>query len=54
MSESDIEVINAADAIYLNAPRTLAHAQLLRSRGAFSLRIDSDFMAKLKPHCIIM
>ena len=52
--ESDIEVINAADAIYLNAPRTLAHAQLLRSRGAFSLRIDSDFMAKLKPHCIIM
>ena len=52
--ESDLEAINAADAIYLNAPRTLAHAQLLRSRGAFSLRIDSDFMAKLKPHCIIM
>ena len=52
--ESDVEAIDAADAIYLNAPRTLAHAQLLRSRGAFSLRIDSDFMAKLKPHCIIM
>ena len=52
--ESDLETIDAADAIYLNAPRTLAHAQLLRSRGAFSLRIDSDFMAKLKPRCIIM
>lgn len=52
--ESDLEAIDVADAIYLNAPRTLAHAQLLRSRGAFSLRIDSDFMAKLKPHCIIM
>ena len=52
--ESDVEAINAADAIYLNAPRTLAHAQLLRSRGAFSLRIDGNFMAKLKPHCIIM
>jgi aspartate carbamoyltransferase catalytic subunit len=52
--ESDLEAVASADAIYLNAPRTLAHAQLLRSRGAFSLRIDGDFMVKLKPHCIIM
>ena len=52
--ESDLEALNLADAIYLNAPRTVAHTRLLRSRGALSLRIDSDFMAGLKPHCIIM
>ena len=52
--ESDVDSMHSADAIYLNAPRTLAHAQLLRSRGAFSIRIDADFMGKLKPHCIIM
>ena len=51
---SDVESLYAADAIYLNAPRTLAHAQLLRSRGAFNIRIDADFMGNLKPHCIIM
>ena len=53
-TEGDASVLRTADAIYLNAPRTLAHVQLLRSRGAFNLRIDSDFMASLKPHCIIM
>ena len=52
--ESDLETLHSADAIYLNAPRTLAHAQLLRSRGAFSIRIDGDFMGKLRSHCIIM
>ena len=52
--ESENEAMQSADAIYLNAPRTLAHAQLLRSRGAHSLRIDSEFMAALKSHCIIM
>ena len=53
-TEADVSMLRTADAIYLNAPRTLAHVQLLRSRGAFNLRIDSDFMASLKPHCIIM
>lgn len=43
-----------ADAIYLNGPRTVAHAQLLKSRGAFNLRIDQEFMARLKPACIIL
>ena len=52
--ENDLEALNLADAIYLNAPRTVAHAQLLRSRGALSLRIDAGFVAGLKPHCIIM
>ena len=52
--ENDLDTLQAADAIYLNAPRTVAHARLLRSRGALSLRIDGDFMAKLKPHCIIL
>ena len=52
--ESDVEALQSADAIYLNAPRTLAHVQLLRSRGALNFRIDSDFMAALKPHCVIM
>ena len=52
--ESDLDALQAADAIYLNAPRTVAHARLLRSRGAFSLRIDGEFMAGLKPSCIVM
>lgn len=52
--EKDIAATREADAIYLNAPRTVAHSQLLRSRGSFNLRIDADFMATLKPHCILL
>ena len=52
--DTDLDALQSADAIYLNAPRTVAHARLLRSRGALSLSINSDFMAKLKPHCIIL
>ena len=52
--ESDIEAVADADAIYLNGPRTVAHAQLLRSRGSFNLRIDEQFMSRLKPHCVIL
>ena len=52
--KSELDALHAADAIYLNAPRTLAHARLLRSRGALNLRIDGDFMARLKQHCVIM
>ena len=51
---TDVEAVREADAIYLNGPRTVAHAQLLRSRNSFSLRIDQDFMSTLRPHCIIM
>ena len=51
---TDPEVLREVDAIYLNGPRTLAHAQLLRSRGALNLRIDRDFMSTLKPHCVIL
>ena len=50
----DVDALSSADAIYLNAPRTGAHSQLLRSRGALNLRIDGDFMGRLKPHCIVM
>ena len=49
-----VDSLPDADAIYLNGPRTVAHAQLLKSRGAFNLRIDEEFMAKLKPGCVIL
>ena len=49
-----MDSLSEADAIYLNGPRTVAHAQLLKSRGAFNLRIDEEFMAKLKPECVIL
>ena len=49
-----VDSLSEADAIYLNGPRTVAHAQLLKSRGAFNLRIDEEFMAKLKPGCVIL
>lgn len=52
--ERDMEAVRDADAIYLNAPRTVAHVQLLRSRGALDLHIDKKFMSMLKPGCVIM
>ena len=54
VTHKDIEAVADVDAIYLNGPRTLAHVQLLRSRNSFNLRIDRDFMAMLKPHCVIL
>ena len=53
-TQRDIEAVSEADAIYLNGPRTVAHTQLLRSRNQGNLRIDENFMAMLKPHCLIM
>ncbi len=50
----DAEAMRDVDAIYLNGPRTVAHAQLMRSRGSFNLRIDKDFMSSLRPNCIIL
>ena len=52
--EKDLDALESADSIYLNAPRTLAHAQLLRSRGALNLRIDRAFMDRLKSNCVIL
>ena len=54
VTETDVDALTNADAIYLNGPRTVAHARLLRSRGSFNLKIDRDFMSSLKPKCIIM
>ena len=53
-TETDLEATREADAIYLNAPRTVAHAQLLRSRGYMTVRIDAEFMSMLKPGCVIL
>ena len=61
-TETDLEATREADAIYLNAPRTVAHAQLLRSRGYMTVRIDrgstrllhSPCMSMLKPGCVIL
>ena len=53
-THKEIEAVSEADAIYLNGPRTVAHMQLLRSRNSGNLRIDEQFMAMLKPHCVIM
>lgn len=52
--ERDIDSVKNADAIYLNAPRTMAHVQILKSRGSFNLKIDQELMDMLKPECIIM
>ncbi len=46
--------LSEADAVYLNGPRTVAHAQLLKSRGAFDLNIDAEFMSGLKPDCPVL
>ena len=54
VTEKDMEAVREVDAIYLNGPRTLAHVQLLKSRGSLNLRIDEGFMSMLRPHCIIM
>ncbi len=48
------ESLSIADAIYLNGPRTVAHAQLLKSRNLFNLRLDADFMSRLKPDCPVL
>ena len=53
-THKEIDAVSEADAIYLNGPRTVAHMQLLRSRNSGNLRIDEQFMAMLKPHCVIM
>ena len=53
-TEEEVEAVRDADAIYLNAPRTVAHADLLQSRGYMRVRIDAGFMSLLKPGCVIL
>ncbi|MCH8185554.1 MAG: hypothetical protein IH862_05585 [Chloroflexi bacterium] len=53
-TEKSLDALADVDAVYLNGPRTLAHVQLLRARGSFNLRIDEEFMARLRPHCLIL
>jgi aspartate carbamoyltransferase catalytic subunit len=50
----DIDSLSEVDAIYLNGPRTVAHAQLLRSRNSGHLTIDAEFMSRLKDDCIVL
>ena len=54
VDSGDTGPLSEMDAIYLNGPRTLAHAELLRSRGANTLRIDEELMSRLKADCIIL
>lgn len=54
VTEKSLEAVRDVDAIYLNAPRTVAHVQLLKSRSPIDLRIDQQFMGTLKSHCIVM
>jgi aspartate carbamoyltransferase catalytic subunit len=54
VTSTDIESVSEADAIYCNGPSTMSHLQLMKTRDAFNLRIDRQFMSRLKDHCIIM
>lgn len=53
-TSKSIEDVRIADVIYLNAPRTISHAQILKSRQLFDLKIDDSFLSTLKPGSIIM
>ncbi len=50
----DFDGLKNADVVYLNGPRTVAHAQLLNTRSAFNLVIDESFKSRLKSNTIIM
>ena len=52
--DAELDAVSEADIIYLNGPRTLAHMQLLASRGRGQLVIDREFMDSLKPNCVVM
>ena len=54
VSTTEVEAVEQTDAIYLNAPKTVAHAQILRSRSPLNIRFNEEFMSRLRPHCIIM
>lgn len=52
--DSELDAVSEADVVYLNGPRTLAHMQLLASRGRGRLVIDEEFMSSLRPRCVVM
>lgn len=54
VTTSDVEAVSEADAIYCNGPTTLSHLQLMKTRDAFNLPIDEQFMSMLKDDCIVM
>lgn len=49
-----INEIKDPDVVYLNAPRTEAHANLLRSRGMPTIKINQEFMNSLHDKAIVM
>lgn len=53
-NHKDLHSLSEADVVYLNGPRTVAHAQLLKSRNLSQLKIDREFMSGLKKHCVIL
>ena len=50
----DLKQVSGSDVVYLNSPRTVAHYQLLKSRGFFISNIDDQFMSMLKPESIVL
>ncbi|MBI4199630.1 MAG: hypothetical protein HY535_04055 [Chloroflexi bacterium] len=52
--EKDLRALEGVDAVYLNSPNTAAHAELLRSHNLMNLKIDEQFLARLKPTCPIL
>ena len=51
---NSMDEIKNADVIYLNAPRTQSHANLLRSRGIPTININQEFMDSLDDKAIVM
>ncbi len=51
---NSMDEIKSADVVYLNAPRTEAHANLLKSRGIPTININQNFMDSLHDRAIVM
>jgi aspartate carbamoyltransferase catalytic subunit len=51
---NSMDEIKSADVVYLNAPRTEAHANLLKSRGIPTININQNFMDSLHKRAIVM
>jgi aspartate carbamoyltransferase catalytic subunit len=49
-----MDELKNTDVIYLNAPRTEAHANLLRARGIPAININQEFMDSLDDRAIVM
>ena len=51
---NSMDELKNTDVVYLNAPRTEAHANLLRSRGIPAININQEFMDSLDDRAIVM